>query len=461
MDTTGMNGHKRPLKIAIIGGGVCGLAAAIGLIRAGLDVDIYESAAKLGEIGAGVGLGPNAVRVLKELNILEEIVASIFPEKIAPRPFRFLFGTGDQEIIYDYPVGPEDDGLGIHRVTFIEALIHLVEPSKIHCKKRCIDIRTLPSGRMQVIFSDGTSEEADVVVGADGVRSIVRTYVLEGETASTEGVTNGSANGNPDVGGTEGDLKSPPTSKVLRVKFTNHTAYRGLVPVEKLKSLGVKIDLSDRLHCFIGDCKHILTFPIKDGTVINVVAFSYDSSVPWDGKPLPAGTPWVTPRSTEELLATYEGWSEDLRLLLGCISSPSVWSVHAIDPPLESFVRGKVALVGDSAHAMLPYLGAGAGQALEDALVLVKLLALPQTTAENVEEVLKAYDTVRRPRANMVLTRSTLLGLIYDSLGPSGATKEGVRKDLEEKWDEVWSHDVLKGVDAAVVQLEEKGVFAK
>ncbi|KAL5490522.1 hypothetical protein ACEPAI_5355 [Sanghuangporus weigelae] len=461
MDTAGTNGHKRPLKVAIIGGGVCGLAAAIGLIRAGLDVDIYESATKLGEIGAGVGLGPNAVRVLKELNILEEVVASVFPEKPAPRLFRFLFGTGDQEVIYDYPVGPEDDGLGIHRVTFIEALIHLVDPSKIHCKKRCIGIRALPSGRVQVIFSDGTSAEADVVVGADGVRSIVRTYVLEGETAFTEGVTSGSANGNPDVGGTEGDLKAPPTSRILRVKFTNYTAYRGLVPVEKLKSLGVKIDLSDRLHCFIGDCKHILTFPIKGGTVINVVAFSYDSSILWDGKPLPPGTPWVAPRSTEELLATYEGWSEDVRLLLGCISSPSVWSIHAVDPPLDSFIRGRVALVGDSAHAMLPYLGAGAGQALEDALVLVKLLALSQTTAENVEEVLKAYDTVRRPRANMVLTQSTLMGLVYDCLGPSGATKEGIRTDLEEKWDDVWSHDVLKDVDAAVVQLEEKGVFVK
>ena len=93
----------------------------------------------------------------------------------------------------------------------------------------------------------------------------------------------------------------------------------------------------------------------------------------------------MTPKSTEELLETYEGFSEDVRLLLGCIASPSVWSIHAIDPPLESYVRGRVALLGDAAHAMLPYLGSGAGQALEDALVIVRLLAHPQTNAENVE----------------------------------------------------------------------------
>lgn len=140
-------------------------------------------------------------------------------------------------------------------MTFIEALIHLVDPSKIHCKKRCIGIREITPGRMQVLFSDGTLAEADVVIGADGVRSSVRTYVLEGEETSAEVVSNGTANGNPAVGGTGADLNSPPSSKILRVKFTNHTAYRGLVSVEKLKNVGVKIDLSDRLHCFVGNCK--------------------------------------------------------------------------------------------------------------------------------------------------------------------------------------------------------------
>ena len=130
-----------------------------------------------------------------------------------------------------------------------------------------------------------------------------------------------------------------------------------------------------------------------------------------------------------------------------------------MDPPLESYVRGRIVLIGDAAHAMLPFLGAGAGQGLEDALVLVKLLSHPKTNLDNLEEVLETYDSVCRPRANMILERSTSMGLVFSCLGPRGATKEGIKKDLEEKWDDIWRHDVLKDVDASVASLEKAGIF--
>ncbi|EJD06063.1 FAD/NAD-binding domain-containing protein [Fomitiporia mediterranea MF3/22] len=445
-----MNGHQKSLKVAVVGGGMTGLAVAIGLTRAGVDVDIYEAAPKLGEIGAGVGLGPNAIRVLRELEILSEIEAAVLPEKLKPRPFRFVFGLGEHEVIFDYPEDPKDDAIGIHRVTFLDALVHLVDASRIHCNKRCVAVRDLDSQRVQVLFADGTSTEADVVVGADGVRSAVRSYVVEGSTEDV--TTNGEETNGNDI----------TRSKLVRVAFTNNTAYRGLVPVEQLKAAGASesmvLELSRRLHCFVGDKKHVLTFPIKNGTVVNVVAFAADHSIPWGARPVPPDA-WVTPRSTEELLSNYEGWGRDVRLLLGCIARPSVWSVHACNPPLESYVRGRVALVGDAAHAMLPYLGAGAGQGLEDALVIVRLLTQPQTNAGNIQEVLKAYDTVRRPHANMVLTRSTTMGYIYELLGPSGPSKEGIRSDLEEKWDDVWRHEATKDIEDAVEQLVKTGAF--
>ncbi|KAI5122975.1 hypothetical protein M0805_006854 [Coniferiporia weirii] len=418
--------HKR-LKVAVVGGGMCGLVVAAGLQKAGVNFEIYESASKFGEIGAGVGLGPNAIRVLQELQILDDVVARVKPEQPKPRSFRFLSGLGEHEVFYDYPVSPEDKGLGIHRAAFLDALVHLVDPAKTHFNKRCTSLKTSSESRVQINFADGTSAEADVVLGADGIRSSVRHFVLgpEGQGAA----------------------------------FTNTYAYRGLVPNEKLKSLGVKTDLSKRPHCFTGTGKHIITFPIKDGAVINVVAFACDRSYPWGARPLTPGQPWVTPRTTSELLAEYAGWGRDVLLLLGCIESPSVWAIHAVDPPLATYVRGRVALLGDAAHGMLPHLGAGAGQALEDALVLVRLLGHSKTTGDNVEAVLRKYDAMRRPRANATLSGSTKAGDIYEGFGPSGPSSEGMKADLKGLWEGVWHHDLQADVDAAIEELVAKGVL--
>ncbi|THH10191.1 hypothetical protein EW145_g1489 [Phellinidium pouzarii] len=367
---------------------------------------------KFGEIGAGVGLGANAVRVLEELEILNDVLAKIKPEQPVLRPCRFISGLGEHEVIYDYPVTPGlDEGIGIHRVTFLEALVHLVDPNKTHFNKRCISLSTPSESCTQINFADGTSAEADVVLGADGIRSNVRSYVVGSATQDHH------VNGN-------GNIPASP----VRAVFTNTYAYRGLVPTEQLKSLGMKTDLSKTLHCIAGPGKHIITFPIKDGTVINVVAFVCDRSHPWGTKPIPPGQPWVMPRTTSELLTEFAG----------------VWAVHAVDPPLETYIRGRVALLGDAAHGMLPHLGSGASQALEDSLMIA---------------ILKGYDTIRRPRGNMVLTKSTKMGNIYDGLGPHGLTPEGLEADVKGAWSEIWHHDLRADSDAAIRELEKAGVF--
>ncbi|KAI5122976.1 hypothetical protein M0805_006855 [Coniferiporia weirii] len=444
--STGEESFKH-LKVAVVGGGMCGLVVTAGLQKAGVDVDIYESAPKFGEIGAGVGLGPNAIRVLRDLEMLDDVVAKVKPEQPKPRPCLFLSGFGEHEVVYDYPLPPEDKGLGIHRATFLDALVHLVDPRKAHFNKRCTSLRSSSESRVQINFADGTNVEADVVLGADGIRSSVRHFVLAPEIQGNQ--SNGNGNGE--------------TSHLLGAAFTNTYAYRGLVPNEKLKSLGVKTDLSKRPLCFTGIGKHIITFPIKDGAVINVVAFACDRSYPWGSRPLAPGQPWVTPRTTSELLAEYAGWGRDVLLLLGCIESPSVWAIHAVDPPLTTYVRGRVALLGDAAHGMLPHLGAGAGQALEDALMLVRLLGHPKATGDNVEAVLETYDAIRRPRANATLSGSTKSGNIYDGFGPSGPTSEGMQADVKAyvkgMWEEVWHHDIQADVDGATGELVAKGVF--
>ncbi|KAH8117594.1 FAD/NAD-binding domain-containing protein [Phellopilus nigrolimitatus] len=437
----GENRRDTGLKVAVVGGGMCGLVVAIGLRKAGVEVDIYEAASKFGEIGAGVGLGPNAIRVLHDLEILDEILARVSPGELAPRPFLFLSGLDGHETVFDYPTPPEDAGLGIHRATFLDALVHLVDPDKTHFNKRCISLRAplSPSAPMKINFADGSSAEADVVLGGDGIKSAVRAFVADENVDSTNG------------------------SQLGRVVFTNTYAYRALVPTEEVEKLGIKSNLRSRPHCFCGPGKHIITFPIKNTTIINVVAFTCDRSIPWGARPLPPGTPWVTQRTPGELSAEYAGWGADVTRLLSCIGNlgaPSVWAIHAVDPLLQTYVRGRAAVLGDAAHGTLPHLGAGAGQALEDALVLVRLLTHPNTSPGNVESVLKAYDLVRLPRANMVLAESTRAGEVYEGYGPSGPSSAGMRADLENRWDKVWHHDLGADVDRAVNWLVEKGIFS-
>ena len=118
---------------------------------------------------------------------------------------------------------------------------------------------------------------------------------------------------------------------------------------------------------------------------INIVAFVCDRSISWGARPFNPGQAWVTPRSRAELLDSFTGWGHDALKLLSCIESPSAWSIHAIDPPLGSYSRGQVAILGDAAHGMLPHLGAGAGQGIEDALVIVTLLKHPRMNKSNIE----------------------------------------------------------------------------
>jgi salicylate hydroxylase len=194
-----------------------------------------------------------------------------------------------------------------------------------------------------------------------------------------------------------------------------------------------------------------------------VGAFACNRTIGWGERPLPPGQPWVTQHSAEELLTLYSEFGPDAKILLSCLPRPSAWSIHAVSPFLESFVRGRVALVGDAAHAMLPHLGAGAGQGIEDVFALAKLLSNPQTRRDNVEQVLRAYDAIRRPHAQIVSEKSNLAGDIYEGYGPSGFTKEGLAVDLRDlwlnHWEKIWKHDLSADVEAAVSQLVQDRVF--
>ncbi|KAJ7273093.1 hypothetical protein C8J57DRAFT_1316692 [Mycena rebaudengoi] len=419
---------NKDFRIAIVGGGMCGLACAVGLANLGIQAEAFESAPKFDEVGAGVGLGPNALRALKGLGVLDAVLALGDAAKPTGRRMFYLSGGGNHEEVYDYNNSSQftsaDDGIGIYRPAFLNAVLPLVDSKRTHFDKRCTAISAATSGTNVLHFADGTTHEADLIIGADGIRSVVREAVA----------------------GTE---------KVLQ--FTNTVAYRGLVPTAALQRDGVKTDLTKRLLCFVGIDKHIITFPINSGKTINIVAFATNSAVPVGSVDVPG--PWVESVPQQELLDAYAGWGPDVQIMLQHLVAPSKWYIHALRP-LPTYVRGRIALVGDAAHAMPPHLGSGVGQGFEDVFTLCRLLAHPSTKLSNLEDVLRAYDAVRQPHANMVLERSFRAGEIFEGYGKPGYQRGDMSGHLEGIWEPIWWHDLDGEVTAAVTSLTQQGVFS-
>ncbi|KAG5341683.1 hypothetical protein C0989_007910 [Termitomyces sp. Mn162] len=296
-------------------------------------------------------------------------------------------------------------------------------------EQRCISVSTLPSGSHVLEFADGSTYEADLVIAADGIKSVLRDFVSE-----------------------------KPTSLV----YSNRIARRSVIPSEALKA--VKTDIMRPLT-WIGKNKHIVTYPVEANQKINVVLFSMDSAVPIGAVNIPL--PWVKPTSQDELQRDYSGWGEDANIIIKEMKNPSKWYLHFLHPPLSSYVRQRVVLVGDAAHAMLPHLGSGVGQGLEDVYALCSLIGDPRAQKSHLDvnshfwfgqqllsnapqAALKAYDSIRVTRANMVQSMSTVMGDVVAGRGPGGGTIPQIQEQLKGVWHPIWHHDLVGEVKRAV-----------
>ncbi|KAJ3488207.1 hypothetical protein NLI96_g3020 [Meripilus lineatus] len=418
----------KDFSVAIIGGGVCGLTCAIALSQRGVHVEIFEAASKFGEIGAGLGLGPNSLRILKELGVFEDVYEKSGENILNMYAYRYISGMDGHEVLYEYPVEPADRGLGIARSAFLDALVKHIDPATAHFKKRCINITPSQNNpaRSTIQFADGTTHEADVVIGADGVKSNVRNTVVSNRPGPF-------------------------------ATFSNTLAYRALVPYDKAKNAGLKTDLSKGMVCFVGKDKHIIAYLIRGGEVINLVGFVTVGPVP-EGGSLPSGHTWVEQAPEEKLVKHFEGWGYDAVTIMSHVREPSKWSIHVVHPAIDSYVNGRIALIGDAAHAMFTHLGAGAGQGLEDGLVLARLLTHPQSRASNLEGILKVYDELRRPRAQHVWESSLQTGEVYEGRGRLGISPAGISQELKGVYDFVWHHNLQEDIDSGIhLLLARKG----
>ncbi len=362
-------------RVAIIGGGIGGLTAARALCRRGIEVAIYESAPELREIGAGVALGPNAMKVLRSLGLEDDVRA------IAGRWDWALTRNGKTGRVIS-KTGREQQaslfgsaGATAHRADLLDVLSNSVPSELVTLGTRCIGVE--PDGPVAVArFEDGAEVEADLIVGADGIHSAVRASLF-----------------GPDA-----------------PRFTGKICYRSVVPVEAVPGGPPPNDNAQ----WLGPHGTIVLYPVRRDELINVVCHYDDEGYRHES--------WVSRCEQAEVLERYRGWHESL---LRIFSAGEVWYKWALydRDPIPRWTRGRVGVLGDAAHPMLPYLGQGACQAIEDGCVLAAALA-----AEPADPVagLALYERSRRPRASQVVLASRERGVSNHLASPLAALRRDV-----------------------------------
>jgi len=415
--------RKHALRVAIVGGGIAGTALALGLIKKGMThVKLFEVAPAFGEIGAGVSFGANAVQAIKQLGIGEDY-HEIADSTSAPwQDVWFEWRHAHDASLIGTSVAPGVGQSSVHRADFIDLLAKRL-PQGIASLGRQVVGYEENNNEVSLKFSDGSSYPADVVIAADGIKSALRNPLLAAAGHSA-----------------------------VKPRFTGTSAFRGLVETAVLRDAYRAAALDEHLlnvpQMYLSEDAHVLTFPVKKGRLINIVAFVSDRHV--EHPSWPADMPWVKAASKEQMLNSFESSGLAVKTLLQCIENPTLWALHDVEP-LPTYVHGRVALIGDAAHAMLPHQGAGAGQGLEDAYFLAELLSNEAASAADVPALLAAYDEVRRERASRVQRTSWEAGELYEYKNPTvGRDSRKLKNALEQRLDWVWQHSLDDEVKKAL-----------
>ena len=353
------------LRAVVVGGGIGGTAAAVALARAGIDVRVYEQAQRLTEVGAGVSLAPNGLRMLDRLGAGEGI------RRLGARHVSTQLRLSDGQPARHEPHQFAQPGrnVGIHRADLLGLLAEQLPPGTVRTGHRCTDF-SQDADRATVGFANGTTATADVVIGADGIHSVLQGFVVE---------------------------QAEPI-------FSGVVAYRGLVP--RLGSCP-----ADTMRMWVGESRHFLVFPVRAGQLLNYVGF-----VPSD---TPVRESWSAAGDPVAPAAHFAGWDPVIGEVIAAISGPGgsgfQWGMYD-RAPLPRWSSGRLTLLGDAAHPMLPHLGQGVNQALEDAVALATLLGARASSA-GVPRALAAYEELRRDRTARVQVGSRRNGAGYDSSG--------------------------------------------
>lgn len=393
---------KSRIRVVIVGGGIGGLFAANALLARGMNVSLYEQAPALGEVGAGVYVTPNSARHLVRLGLGPALES--YGARVGPRS-RYYRHDGT-------PIAPvqvtDSSGwnanFGMHRADFVELLSAALPEGVVHTGHRCIGFEQ-DDETARVKFANGAVAEGDVVVAADGIHSELRPYVF------------------------------PPSTPV----FSGSVAYRGTLPHDAVSDWP-----TDAWEMWLGRGKHFLCFPLRAGKLVNYVGF-----VPADQEMRES---WSASGDPDQLRAEFAGWDPRIERLLGQVRHTFRWALYDRDP-LPTWTNGRLTLLGDAAHPMLPHLGQGANQAIEDGMALATILARADNST--APAALRAYEKLRRERVAQVQLGARENGLRYDSSSTYSdlGLRDAELKAHAEFRKTLYDHDVVPEAEAVSAAL--------
>jgi salicylate hydroxylase len=366
----------------IAGAGIGGLTAALCLARSGFRVSLFERAKLMEEIGAGLQISPNASAFLRDLGVLPQLAgAALAPDALLIRR------ASDGALLQTLPLKDAERRWGapyllVHRADLQKALLERIAQEQLITLATESELASFTATwkGVEAVTRNGpvtTSYSGDCLIGADGLRSMVRQKLSS--------------------------LRPGAKAAPALPEKAKYVAWRSLIDAAQVAPAMRRPEST----LWLGEKAHLVHYPLRNSTVINVVAIVEDSiTIDW------SADIWSQTGDTNEIQARFTPWHEDARTLIGAAREWRKWPLVDLDP-LSEWTAGRVALMGDAAHPMLPFMAQGAAQAIEDAAMLGAILS-PQSP---IEPCLAAYAAARRPRANRVQAFSRRQGRIYH-LGP-------------------------------------------
>jgi len=396
-----------PGKIAVIGAGIGGLAAALALLRRDLDVDVYEQAPQLGEVGAGIQISSNGSRVLYALGLEQALDAvAVLPSR---RQIRH-WSTGETWDWLELGAATAKrygtPHLMLHRADLHGVLanaVHRLKPDAVHLAKRCVGIAQSKE-HVEVSFADGARVSADYLVGADGIHSKVREHLF-----------------GPD-----------------KPEFTGVVAWRAVVPMASLPS-----HISSTVGTnWLGPKGHVLHYPIRRGELMNFISLAERDD--WRIES------WTVAGTRDELARDYPGWHPDVHAIIENITIPFKWALM-VRAPMQRWSQGRITLLGDACHPILPFLGQGGVMAIEDGYVIAACL---EKYFDDPATAFARYEDIRKERtAAVVRTAHANRAQVFS---PALADKAAIAVSVAREWQQIRLRerlDWLYAYDATAVAI--------
>ncbi|TFZ05675.1 FAD-binding protein [Ramlibacter henchirensis] len=375
------------MKIIVAGAGIGGLSAALALLRRGMDVVVLEQAAQLREVGAGLQLSANATRALFRLGLEDELMAMASEPK--GKRIR-LWNTGQSWRLFDFSaVSRERWGapyITIHRADLHDVLAKAVQaaaPQALQLGRRVQESHQTESA-VRVLTASGEVFEGDVLIASDGVHSSIRRQHFGADDPDYSGIV----------------------------------AWRGVIDAQRLPG-----HLREPYGCnWVGPGAHVVHYPLRGDTLINFVGCV--ESKGWEVES------WSARGDRAECLRDFAGWHGDVQTLIHAIDVPYKWALM-VREPMSSWVRGRIALLGDACHPTLPFLAQGAAMAIEDGYVLARCLAQPDA---DIHSRLALYESLRIERTTRVVRGSNENARRFHN--PELAHAEGAQAYVDREWSE-------------------------